>query len=517
MTISEKEPVVAAGGPGRGPGLPARRFTSLFLLLATLSGLWAVASPAGAIPDEYMHYKYAYALWSGQVTTDSSSYVVPASLALARHKCYAQKDATAGCSVTEVLASEQQPPQPVATTANFYPPLFYVAAGWTLRLSPDDTGILGGRLVGAVLCSFLVVLAIDRLYRIAGPTTMVSLLLCLTPMAVYFFGGFNPQGIELALALLLVAVTTQLAMQGREGGKSGWVLYFLAAGGLAVGRPFGFLWGPLIVGLVAVPFWMLGHRIRLRLVAVGLAVAMVLGTVWMFSFSVPDPSRTNPGTTLGALLSNSYGRFMQFPLEWVGNFGHLDTPLPLPIPALWFFALGGVLLLGIASTRTPFVVTALLTIPLAVAVALAMEYRTEAGWGWVVIQGRYVLPFVFVFILLLGFAADSVRLSVVPRLVATVVVIWTVIQVWAMLELLRRNMFGQSTNPLTTDSSWHPTPDARLIVAGTLVSVAAFAWLYGRTALKVQGRNFIGPKNEDSPATVQSEGAAPVPASASRS
>jgi hypothetical protein len=122
-----------------------------------------------------------------------------------------------------------------------------------------------------------------------------------------------------------------------------------------------------------------------------------------------------------------------------------------------------------------------------------------------------------VFILLLGFAADSVRLSVVPRLVATVVVIWTVIQVWAMLELLRRNMFGQSTNPLTTDSSWHPTPDARLIVAGTLVSVAAFAWLYGRTALKVQGRNFIGPKNEDSPATVQSEGAAPVPASASRS
>ena len=492
MTTSGMEPVVAVRGEGRRQGLPAKRFTGLFLLLATLSGLWAVASPAGAIPDEYMHYKYAYALWSGQVDTDSSSYVVPASLALARHKCYAQKDATAGCSLAEVVASEQQPAQPVVTTANFYPPLFYVVAGWTLRLSPDDSGILGGRLVGAVLCSFLVVLAIDRLYRIAGAPTMVALLLCLTPMAVYFFGGFNPQGLELALALLLLGVTAELAVQGKGAGKAGWWLYFLAAAGMAIGRPFGFVWVPLLVGLVAVPLWILGHRIRLRVVAVGLVVAILLGTAWMIGFSVVDPSRTNPGTTVGAVLSNSYSRFMQFPLEWVGNFGHLDTPLPLAVPALWFFALGGVLVMGLASTRTPLVVTALLTIPLAVAVALVMEYRTEAGWGWVTIQGRYVLPFVFAFILLLGFAADSVRISVASRLVVTLVLIWSVIQVWAMLELLRRNMFGQSANPLSADSSWQPTPDAWLIVAGTFVCVAGLAWLYRRTSLEVKGRDLLG-------------------------
>lgn len=488
---------MAGAGTGSGTGLSAGRFASLFVLLAVLSGLWAVSSPPGSVPDEYMHYKYAYAIWSGQVDSDSTTYEVPASLALPRHMCYAQKDATAACSLAEVAESERQPPQSVGTTANFYPPLFYALAGWTLRLTPDDTGILGGRLVGAILCSFLVVLAIDRFQRIAGPLAMTALLLCVTPMAMYFFGGLNPQGLELALALLLLAATAQLAVQGRRAGASGWWMYFLAVGGLALARPFGFVWAPLLVVLVAAPLWWLGHRIRLAPVAIGAVGSTVLGVAWMYSFTAPDPSRTNPGTTLGALLSNSYGRFMQFPLEWVGNFGHLDTPLPLVIPSMWFFALGGILLLGLASGRTPLVVTSLITLPLAAAVALAMEYRTEAGWGWVVIQGRYILPFVFAFILLLGLAADSVRLRVTPRMVASVVGIWLVIQVWSLVELLRRNMFGQSTNPLTSDSTWQPPVNPWLIVFAAVASALGFAWLYYRVALNARDEDLTSPGKDE--------------------
>lgn len=474
-------------------GLSAKRFAGLFVSLAVLCGVWSVASPPGAVPDEYMHYKYAYALWSGQVTRTSTDYVVPATLALPRQTCYAQRpDVTAECSIEEVVASGSQGPERVATTANLYPPLFYALTGWTVRLSPDDAGIIGGRLVGALFCCLLTVLAVDRLYRFAGATTMVAFLLCLTPMTVYFFAAFNPQGIELSLALLLIAATAQLSIQGKTPGRSGWILFFIAAIGLSIGRPFGFAWVPLIVALIASPMWMLGHRIRRSEVVMGLGASMVLGLMWMFTFSVPDPSRTNPGTTLSALLSNSYGRLMQFPLEWVGNFGHLDTPLPLPVPALWFAAVGAVIALGLASKRIPLVLSALLTVPIGLALALSMEYRTESGWGWVVIQGRYLLPFLFVFVLLLGFAADSVSLPVMARFVAVLVLMWSVIQLWSMLELLRRNMFGQSANPLTTDSTWQPAINAWTIIAWTVISVSLFAAAYRCTALDRRGRGLVG-------------------------
>lgn len=456
------------------PAGPVRtRVAVLFgLALATLSAAWAVASPVGSVPDEYMHYKYAYALWSGQVSTTSGPYELPETLVVPRQVCYSMKPTqTPACEVAEMAGADEDEFTEVRTTANHYPPLFYSAAGWPIRISPDDAGIIGARLVSAVLCSALVALGVQRLSTVWSRRTLLGILLCLMPTVVYFFGGFNPQGLELALVITMLGSAMAVLRSPRRID----VLILLSSSvGLALARPLGFTWPVMILGLLLVAFWHrnLGRRAVVVFAASGLA-SFLAGAALAVLLPVDNDGKTDPGTTLGSVVGNSLQRFLAFPQEWVGTFGHLDTPLSGPFLAMWWIAAASVVLIGLGSGRHRLIATTGLAVVSGAAFALALEYRTEAGWGYVMLQGRYVLPLVFLALLLLAVAAAQVRLIPVSGMVTVVIVLWALVQSGAFVQALHRFMFGTGVNPLAADASWHPPVSAALLVALAVAGSAA--------------------------------------------
>ena len=61
------------------PRTSVKLFLVMTLGLFGLFSAWSVAGPIGSAPDEYQHYKYAYAIWSGQVGDDDPNYDLPRS------------------------------------------------------------------------------------------------------------------------------------------------------------------------------------------------------------------------------------------------------------------------------------------------------------------------------------------------------------------------------------------------------------------------------------------------------
>lgn len=465
------------------------------MLTAGLAGLffcWVAASPIGSVPDEYQHYKWGYALWTGQVHAGSTTYEVPLLFTSNRISCYAfQPQVSAGCNTdgqhdgVERLVSAE-------TSANFYPPAFYALTGWTLRLFPNDTGVYLGRLVGAAVCAALLAASLALLRSVGWRAASFGLLFCVSPMLAFFAGGYNPQGLELAIVTALVtsALVTFHVDRSHSAIRFATALLCASLVALPLVRPLGWLWSLLLLALVALTAGIPRRgevrepdrgvstlRSTSRAVWISLLVGMIVGYTWGrlgSTIGSSGPAAADQRIVLlKRVLLYLLDRMQEFPLEWLGVTGSLDTFPPAPATAIWYGALGVLVTIGLACARRWWIASVLASVAGIVVATVYTEFRAEAA-GSTLAQGRYVLPLVFVVILAASAAWDLAPPAVPVRAFSLLAGAWAATHVALLAQSLRRNIYGFPGLPWTAPAAWQPPVFAAAIL---LASLATAVWV----------------------------------------
>jgi len=474
----------------------ARRYWAVVTVaLSILFGSWAIASPIGSVPDEYMHYKWGYALWTGQVHAGTSEYLVPVLFTSNRITCYAfQPTVTPDCDKT-LEGQDLDKLVRVGTTANFYPPAFYALTGWALRIWPNDTGVYVGRLVNAAIVAALLAACLSLLRSAGFRALAFGVLFCVSPMVAFFAGGYNPQALELAF---VVAILTSglVLLHGDPGpAQRRFAACYLALALVGIGlvRPLGWAWIVVLLGLLALtaPSRLLALRRSVPaegsapgrsrtwalMVGAGAVVGLAAGYAWdKLAAQAPASAPPGPGggmTMLKHVVLYLFARAQAFPQEWVGQTGSLDTPAPVPAVALWYAGLGVLVLIGLAAASRWLVVAAVGSVLVMAVVTVLMEYRVQSATGGTLAQGRYVFPLLFALILVTALALDAGG-GVLPwRTFPVISGVWVLVQVLDFAQALRRNSYGITGSPWETPLRWTPpVPIQWLLVAATFGAVA---------------------------------------------
>lgn len=186
-----------------------RRFLAVFVVLSFLSTLWALASPLMSAPDEQAHVIKAASVVRGQLQGESGGAQgekarvdVPLFIAAtdALPACFASKPAvSAACSpqlpsdATVVTA---------LTSAGNYNPLYYAMAGVPSLFFSGAEAIYAMRIVGALLASAFLALALINLAGLRQWRISVLVgFIALTPMVLFLAGAVNPNALEIATAM----------------------------------------------------------------------------------------------------------------------------------------------------------------------------------------------------------------------------------------------------------------------------------------------------------------------------
>lgn len=337
---------------------PARWLCAcLFASLLAVHLAWALGQPITAGVDEQAHVYRAVSLWSGQFVPEKQSYngewlvSVPQSLyeAAESGRCSNWKpDETADCAarVTEFPETGAA----ARTGAGQYPPLYYLVTGWPGKLLPSETGIYLMRALSVILNCLLLTTALLTLWRTVGPRwTTLAAALAVTPDVLWIQSVYNPNGLEVASALLVwSAGVALLTSASPESTRS--LLVKLSFGMVLClsTRRLSPLWILLILLLVAgaraalPPAWRRARPTRRQttLLAALFGVFSAASVLWHARFDLP--SMTNaPGRLdielpwIVRLLAVS-----RDPLAWIwqtyGSFGWFDTPAPLRAAQAWF-------------------------------------------------------------------------------------------------------------------------------------------------------------------------------------
>jgi hypothetical protein len=181
-----------------------------FFLIGTA---WALALPANGSYDEKDHIVRAYAVATGQLTTDRTivdrrtdtkfAFLVPAGLL--------PSNATVDCpwsprpAKTPACQRWLTGTQKVLTPSGAarYSPVYYLPVGIPLALWPNLTGLLLARVLSALLCAALLACAVTAALRLGSRLLVVGVVLAATPLATNLFGAVNPNGLEIAAGILV--------------------------------------------------------------------------------------------------------------------------------------------------------------------------------------------------------------------------------------------------------------------------------------------------------------------------
>ena len=467
-------------------------------ILAVLSGLWALATPIGAAPDEPAHLIKAASVARGQLVGAPGQFgeVVQVPLYIAyTHTltCYAfVPDEAADCmpSIPENPAAIVD----ASTTAGLYNPLYYALVGWPSLVFDDEKGIYAMRAVGAILTSLLLALSFALISRWRAPTLpSIGLAVAITPMVLFLAGTVNPNSIEVAATL--TAFAGMLTLVRDQPGRL-WptaTIVFVSAAVAANMRGLSLLW--LAIALAA-PLVLLTRArflelIRTRAVQVLIGVtllAAVVAAIWLLSTNSlgsaiddPDNPSTAPGIGTSPLFGFVWTLFSTFEYDQgiVGVFGWLDTPAPTFVFFVWAVLAGGLLLLAIVLLRGRALA---LVLGLGVALLLLPPvlqgiYITSGGIIW---QGRYILP-IFVITIVAAGALLADRLGqlergTTTRLLVVVAGLWSFAQFQSFATALRRYAVGHDGGWLDLlTPEWSPPGGVLPVLAAFGVAAVAAA------------------------------------------
>ena len=511
MRLKQLAPVVSSSA-NKLQTSPRRVWWSSFVILTALTGLWSLANPLFAGPDEPAHVIRAVALDHGQLTgrepdrrLGTTLQPVKGSVRVVRapeifgsvgsRPCFAGKpDEVALC----VNFTGPTRDTDLVTYAADQPPVYYAAVGaasWLWR--PGVAGLYLMRFVSAVIAGALIATAIAALRWFSAPRLLAAgLVLAVTPTVLFIGGVVHPSGPEIAAAIALWTCGLALVSSSEQrvdnrsvtaAGVSGCVL--------SLSRPLGPLWLALVVLTIAA----FTNRAAMRRLArsgwvrVWTLFVLAAGLAQVAWDVMVRPREATllvdrAAAHLSALEAarDSLGRTFQWYQEMVGRFGWLDTTTPVLTWLPWIGAVAFFVFVafGWSTRRQLTVLIALVAATIIVPVVIeTTPYRT-GGTFW---QGRYSMPLAVGIPIVAAFVLASTtrgRDLFTPRVAWTLGITVCVAHVLAYAQNLRRYTVG-ARGPLLYwwHPRWHPPgiPPILLSLAYMALVVVFVAWLLAPT------------------------------------
>lgn len=398
-----------AGGGGGGRGVsPRRAFWASFGLLFALFSLWAIANPLTAAPDEPSHATKAAAVVRGQLVGDPvpeepdgfGSVHVPNVIwqSQAYPICYYFKpEVTAACEPAE-------PADPntivyAVTTASSYNPLYYVPTGLPSLLPIGEEMLYLMRLVSAALCAFALAWAVRSLAELRAISwPMLGLAAATTPMVVFLASSISPAGLEVCVSIGLWTGLLGIVHQpdpdrlpARMAGVGVLAAVLVNLRGMS---PL-FL-AIIVVTVVASAPWAnswVALRDRRSWPWLGLvAVASAAALAWLRTAgALPTSEVLFPEWPFDRAAATSVYATPVYLRNMVGQFGWVDTELPLVMVVAWLALIGGAAIaaLVVGTWRQRIVLAGLGLVTLGLPVLIHASQAKFIGIVW---QGRYFLP-----------------------------------------------------------------------------------------------------------------------------
>lgn len=450
----------------------------IFLILASLTTLWSLATPLMTVPDEPAHAIKAAAVARGQFQAQSSGkqgdplmVQVPAYMAiLGEQTCTAFKaDLTAACA-PEIDGSQRQPTA-APTTAGNYNPFYYLFAGLPSRLLSGAPALYAMRIVSGLITAFFLTisfLAAAKMRHKQWP--LIASTVGLTPMSLYLAGSINPNSLEVAAT---AAFFLNLCLVFENYRRLGAMRFSLAGVGLAGfalanTRALSLLWLATAFTIALVIYgWkpllaVLRDKYGVAMTALAV-IGCVAGLTWLvFADSFKSlggiPSSITPDQAFVTMLDRTF----DYVSGYIGLMGWLDTHSPGGVQILFHFAFVALFVASFTAlplrnrwAPVPAAAGALLLPPI-----LQSQVIHELGYIW---QGRYLLAMVVLLLLSCGIALAGQPFTRSP--VARTLSVWLLAMavaahMYAFLYLLRRYTVG--INPLHTNWSemaeplWQP-------------------------------------------------------------
>ena len=487
-------------------GATSRRvWWTSFVLVALLSGLWGLANPVFAAPDEPSHVLRAIALDHGQLTgktpsrgevqrlklTDRKDYLivrVPAVYAGANRACFAGSPAaTPAC--LHFGTSTRDIDQGIYVAR--HPPGYYAVVGMVSWFAPPGSATVHlMRLIGALMTGAFMATAITALRRMAAPRLVaVGLALAITPMVLFVSSAVNPSAPEIAASIAVWTCGLVLVWRADKGVDRRLVTAVGIAGCvLALSRQLGPFW----LGLIALTLLGVGNRTGLRNIFrsgyarlwAALIVASSLFQVgWDLVVKPLDVTRTGnvpANIETSQILRITIGRTFPRYLEMVGWFGWLDTPAPALSWIPWTVLLGLLVFAAVLWARRRHVAVLLGLVAATIFVPVAIESPTFADARTLTWQGRYTLPLAVGVPIL---AAGTLSMTRRGRQLATSRLVWVVgilvagAQFVAFGQNLRRYTVG-ADGPIGfwSPAKWTPPLPRLLLLLSFAAVVSAFVW-----------------------------------------
>ncbi|MEU9042024.1 MULTISPECIES: DUF2142 domain-containing protein [unclassified Kitasatospora] len=521
MTSPPSPAASRSGDSSSRPGrlLFRRTWWTAFIGFFLVCAGWALASPYDASPDEREHIIRAVGVARGEFAPKPEAagggigafQHVPASIV--RDNCW-WFDPTKSAACAKAPGGADQQIERVATRAGRYNPVYYALVGWPMALWPNWLGLTLARLISAGLVSALLACAAHSLvawtrHRIAA----AGLLVAVTPITAHLAGSINPNGIEIAAGVALVAALIPTMLDPDQPlRRAAMVQIGIAGSVLMTVRALGPLWCAAVLGIMLIP----AKRERLKQLlrfrpawwAAGTLFATgAAGALWTVVMKASElmPVQVPPGITVPkAIRHEVVVRWPDYFTEVIGVPSWLDTHLPGTAYYLWYLAIGCLVLpaLAFGAWSDRWRVLAFFLAPFAV---ITLSDAISAHKVGFVGQGRYLLPVAVGVPLLAAFVLgrrgvlEGARSASLVRTVALVVL---PLQLAFLGYTMIRWQAGIGTavdytplNPLA--GTWHPPAGS----ATALLTAAAGCVVLGIWAWTSTGRR-AGAAPEERPAAV---------------
>jgi hypothetical protein len=485
---------------------PRRVWWTSFVIVTSLTALWALSNPVFAGPDEPTHVIRADALDHGELTgreprgridkqfnpVRESVRVVPAPeiyLPASGPPCFAHHRDNVSCFGSFEGSSRDTD---VPTYAARQPPAYHAVLGIVSWIRTPGAGtVYLMRFLSALVTGAFIATAITALRRTPAPTLIAAgLVIALTPMVLFMGSVVNPNGVEIGASIALwicgiVLVSTSSARVDKRLVTA----VGIAACVLAMSRQLGPLW----LALIALAIVGVSNRAALRNVArsgwARLWGLLVLGSVfgqvaWDVIVRPRDATlveRASTGLSTLEVIEDSIGSTYRWYREMIGWFGWLDTPAPLLTWLIWTAAITFFVAVAVSWAGRREVLVLLTVVAGVIVVPIVIEatpYRA-AGTFW---QGRYALPLAVGVPVLAAFALAATQRG---RELLTTRFLWSVGVAVGLAHLLA---FAQNLRRYTVGylgeiqywrhTFWLPPVSPLLLTIGYAIVVFAFtAWL----------------------------------------
>lgn len=475
-------------------------FWTAWIVLSALSGLWAVANPMAAAPDEPTHITKAAALVREQTlgVPDGPSYRefdLPWAFGITHemYPCHVFR-ANVPASCWPIDYGDPAEIRTTYTSAAGYNPLYYAVVGLPSVLPPSLEVLYLMRLVGAVLGSGLIALGLRSLAemprrRWGAAGTAVAMV----PMVLFMNSTVNPNALEtsagfgLWLTLLAALRHPDPTLVRRRWWRAGVLVLALVNA-----KAFSPIYLAIIVLTVIalVPWANVRDALRDRRTWPGIvlgAVGSASAVGWTLTAgrtpgldTVGYPDLRDRWLALELILRQTTYYYEQL----VANFGWHDSRPPDWVYG-WISVAVGVLLLlvlALAGRRERLVVGALAASVVLLPVVMQLPFAPSVGLPW---QGRYLAAVAVGVPLVAGVVLDRVDVPprIARRLVALLVAMMAVVHVVSFAANLQRYTVGSAARWFSaTPNAWNPPLPGWLLVGAYVVVVAVAAVLLLRLA-----------------------------------